>query len=515
MKSTTKQEKHCRLKLFLFHRGAALIALILACAIIFTGCDNNAVPVGTETTQPSNNHMPSVDKTLNVGYSEEDSLNPFFMTTDINSDIVSLVFEPLFYLDDTFMARNGLAVSHTQNGTSLTVTLDTTAAFSDGVQFSSADAVYSFNMAKESSKYRNELSSFLSATATASDTIVFTLRESQRNAVDSLTFPIVKTSTAGDKDAAPVGTGLYSYNLSGERIKLEYNPYCRKPQPNIGIVNLMPITSSSTLIHTLELGTIDAYFDDFSQGSYSQANAQTARTNLSNLVFLGMNCNSYGLNTAEVRQAVYFSINRQAIAKESFNNYAVVSSVPYHPEWHVLSESETDISHLTLDYSAAKTLLKEAGVQGTVNYSLIVYSGNNFKVAAAKEIQKSLKNIGINITIRELTWDDYIFALQNNAYDLYIGEIKLPGNMDMTSLFSKNSPIHGISAADTTGVAYAEFRNGNISIDAFMQSYLQNMPFAPICFRLGALIYSNSITPAADCDINNSYKNVYEWEKTE
>ena len=106
MKSTTKQEKHCRLKLFLFHRGAALIALILACAIIFTGCDNNAVPVGTETTQPSNNHMPSVDKTLNVGYSEEDSLNPFFMTTDINSDIVSLVFEPLFYLDDTFMARN-------------------------------------------------------------------------------------------------------------------------------------------------------------------------------------------------------------------------------------------------------------------------------------------------------------------------------------------------------------------------------------------------------------------------
>lgn len=513
MKSTTKQEKHFRLKPFLFHRLAALVALLLVSAIVFTGCDNEVVPVGTETTQPANNHMPSTDNALNVGYSEEDSLNPFFMTTDINSDIVSLVFEPLFYLDDSFMARNGLAVSYTQNTTSLTVTLDTTAAFSDGVQFSSADVLYSFNMAKESSKYRNELSSFLSAAATAADTIVFTLKESQRNAVDSLTFPVVKSSTAGDKDAAPVGTGLYSYNLSGERIKLEYNPYCRKPQPNIGIVNLMPITSASTLIHTLELGTIDAFFDDFSQGSYSQANAQTARTNLSNLVFLGMNCNSYGLNTAEVRQAVYFSINRQAIAKESFKNYAVASSVPYHPEWHVLSESETDISHLTLDYSSAKSLLKEAGVQGTVNYALIVYSGNNFKVAAAKEIQKSLKNVGINVTIRELTWDDYIFALQNNAYDLYIGEIKLPGNMDMTSLFSKNSPVYGISAADTTDVAYAEFRNGNISIEAFMQSYLQNMPFAPICFRLGALFYSDSITPAADCDINNAYKNVYEWDK--
>lgn len=514
MKSTTKQEKQYRFRLFLFHKATALIALLLTAAILFTGCDETVVSTNTETTPDTNNHMPSSSAVLNVGYSDDDSLNPFFMTTDINSDLVSLVFEPLFYLDDSFMARNGLASSYSLNGNTLTVKLDTTAAFSDGVQFSSADVVYSFNMAKKSDKYKNELECFSSSSATATDTVVFTMTKVQRNAADSLTFPVVKASTADDKSANPVGTGLYSYNLSGEMIKLDYNPYCRKPQPNIGTVKLIPITTASTLIHTLELGTIDAYFDDFSAGSYSQANAATAKTNLNNLVFLGMNCNSYGLNSAEVRQAVYYSINRQAIVKDAFKNYAVQSAVPYHPEWHVLTESDFDISQLTLDYSSAKALLSKAGVAGTINYSLIVYSGNNFKVAAAKKIQENLKNIGINVTIRELTWDDYNLALVNNAYDLYIGEIKLPGNMDMSSLFGSSSPIYGVSSADTTNAAYEEFRSGNISIDAFTRSYLQNMPFAPICFRTGALIYSDSISPAADCDINNAYKNVYEWDKT-
>ena len=489
--------------------------MVLAAAIIFTGCNNTVISTNSDTPDDSADNMPSSSAELNVGYSDEDSLNPFFMTTDINNDLISLVFEPLFYLDDSFMARNGLASSYTLNGLTLTVTLDTTAAFSDGVQFSSADAVYSFNMAKQSAKYKDELSCFSSASATAADTVIFTLSSGLRNAADSLTFPIVKSSTAGDKDAAPVGTGLFSYNLSGEMIKLSYNPYCRKPKPNIGTVRLIPITTSSTLIHTLELGTIDAYFDDYSAGSYSQANAATSKTNLSNLIFLGMNCNSYGLNIAEVRQAVYYSINRQAIAKESFKNYAVPTSLPYHPEWHVLTESDFDTTEFSLDYSSAKQLLTKAGVLGTVNYSLVVYSGNNFKVAAAKEIQKSLANIGINVTIRELTWDDYIFALQSNAYDLYIGEIKLPGNMDLTSVFSSSTPVYGVSAADSTKAAYDEFRNGNISIDAFTRSFVQNMPFAPICFRMGALIYSHNITPAADCDINNAYKNVYEWEKAE
>lgn len=512
MKSITKQEKHFQLKRYQSHKIIAALLVLIILAVSFSGCDNTVISTNTGTTPDANNHSYTKGSTLNIGFSAEDSLNPYFTETDLNSDIPSLVYEPLFYIDDSFCARNSLAKSYTIQDRTLTVKLDTTAAFSDGVQFSSADAVYSFNLAKQSKYYKDELSFISSATATSADTVVFNLLTNSRNAVDSLSFPIVKSSTAEEKTSLPIGTGLYKFSGSGENIKLEYNPYCRKPQPKITAIKLVKLTSASTLLHTLELGTINAYFDDLSTGSYSQANAQTSKTNLTNLVFLGMNSNSYGLSSAAMRQAVYYSINRQSIVKNSFKNYAVESAVPYHPEWHVILESEYDISDLTLNYSHAQALLKNAGFNDTMNYKLIVYSGNNFKIAAAKELQENLKNIGINLTISELTWDSYKLALASGDYDFYIGEIKLPRNMDLSALFGSNSTIYGKPASDTTASAYSEYMNGNISLEAFTLSFLQNMPFAPICFRLGALVYAKEISPSADCDIGNAYKNIHEWE---
>lgn len=485
--------------------------MLILLAVSFSGCDDTVISTNTGTSPDPDNHSYATDSALSIGRSENDSLNPYFMKTDLNSDITGLVFEPLFYIDDSFCARNALAKSYTQKDLTLTVKLDTSAAFSDGVQFSSADVVYSFNLAKQSEYFKNELSGIASATATASDTVTFTLSTKSINAVDSLSFPIIKTSTAADKESIPVGTGLYKINVSGENAQLQYNPYCKKPRPDITTINLVQIPSSSTLIHTLELGTINAYFDDMSSGSYSQANAQTTRTNLTNLVFLGMNSNSYGLSSVALRQAVYYSINRQSIAKNSFKNYAIESAVPYHPEWHVLAESEYDISDLTLNYSEAQKLMKNAGFNENLSYNLIVYSGNNFKLATAKELQENLRNIGINLTITELTWENYQLALSSGNYDFYIGEIKLPMNMNLSALFGDNRAVYGLSASDTTATAYSEYLSGNISLEAFTRSFLQNMPFAPICFRMGSLIYSNSITPAADSDMSNAYKNIYEW----
>ena len=511
MKSTTKQEKHFLQELYQLRKHLSVFLVIIIIASLFSGCNDTVISTDAGTTPDENNHSYTVGSTLNIGYSEEDSLNPFFMNTDLNSDIVSLVYEPLFYIDDSFCARNSLASAYTIKDLTLTVKLDTSAAFSDGVQFSSADAVYSFNLAKQSENYKNELAFISSATATSSDTIVFNLTVKNNNAVDSLSFPIVKTATANDAASLPLGTGLYKINASTESRSLEYNPYCRKPQPNITTVKLAKIPTTSTLVHILELGTIDAFFDDLSSGSYSQAAAQTAKTNLSNLVFLGINSSSYGLSSTALRQAVYYSINRQSIVRNSFKNYAVASVVPYHPDWHALSESGYELSNLTLNYSAAKELMKNAGFNETLNYSLIVYSGNNFKIAAAEEIKENLKNIGIDLTIRELTWEDYKLALINGDYNFYIGEVKLPKNMDMTALFGSGT-VYGKPASDTTAAAYSEYLNGNIPLDSFTMSFIQNMPFVPICFRMGTLIYSNRISAIADSDIDNAYKNIYEWE---
>ena len=37
------------------------------------------------------------------------------------------------------------------------------------------------------------------------------------------------------------------------------------------------------------------------------------------------------------------------------------------------------------------------------------------------------------------------------------------------------------------------------------------MPFVPLCYRSGVLMYSSAITPAPDCDYNNYFKNIDQW----
>lgn len=514
MKSTIKQEKLSQSSRSLSLKIICIIAAFLLIICCFSGCDDTIVATEADTTPDKSVQVQSSSQTLKLGYSAEDSFNPYYSETDLNSDFVSLVFEPLFYIDDSFSTENGLATSYYLENSKLTVTLDTTAAFSDGVQFSSADVVYSFNLAKNSAVFKNELQYIEAAVSSGSNKVIFTLTGFYKTAQDSLTFPIVKSSTADTPDSVPIGTGMYSISANGESVTLNYNPYCRKPQPNISKIELTALDSSSTFVHTLELGKTDAYFDDLSSGSYSQANAQTTKTNMPNLVFLGMNSASYGLSSAAVRQAIYCAVNRQTIVTDAFKNYAVESYTPYHPEWYVYTSSDYDASALTLDYSKAQSLMKNASFTEAINYTLIVYSGNNFKIAAAKLIQENLSGIGINITISELTWDNYKLALASGEYDLYIGEIKLPANMDMSALFSGSKAVCGVSASDTTSTAYSEFAAGNISINALTDSFMQNMPFVPLCFRMGVLVYSNKISPSADCDYNNVYKNIYEWNKS-
>ncbi|MCD7775405.1 MAG: ABC transporter substrate-binding protein [Clostridiales bacterium] len=488
------------------------VALSLTLMVLsLAGCGDTVIATEGLTSSAEKVVTADISQSVNIGYYEEDSFNPFFMKNDLNTDLISLVFEPLFDIDDSFYPVENLALSYETEGVTLTVTLDTSAAFSDGVQISSSDVVYSFNLAKTSSLYKSELSNVSSAAASAADKVVFTFTAARENAAAALNFPIVKNATADSDTDIPVGTGLYGYSVSGDDKTLEYNVYCRSPEPSVKTVNLVSIPASSTLIHTLELGTIDAYFDDLSSGSNSLSNSSNTKTNLPNLVFIGINSSSYGLSSAAVRQALFCSVNRTSIVKNSFKNYAVESYTPYHPQWYVFTESGYDTSGFGLDYSSAGELMTAAGFTEELNYTLIVYAGNNFKVAAAEEIADCFENIGINLTISELTWSEYQTALINGDYDLYLGEIKVGAAMDLSALFGGSSVLYGVSSSDTTGTAYTEYANGNISLTAFTDSFMQNMPIIPLCFRMGTLVYSDRISPAADCDYLNVYKNIYEW----
>ena len=112
MKSTKKQVKRFPLNKSLLLKIICIITVFSVLTCCFSGCDNTVVSTEADTYPDKHVQTQNSSATIQLGYSANDSLNPYFMTTDLNTDLISLVFEPLFYVDDTFSADNGLSLIH-------------------------------------------------------------------------------------------------------------------------------------------------------------------------------------------------------------------------------------------------------------------------------------------------------------------------------------------------------------------------------------------------------------------
>ena len=488
----------------------AALALIHVCLLLSSGCGPRYRTVEGDTQGYQNGVSVGTD-TLRLPFDKEDTLNPFEARTNANRALISLVYEPLFRTDDAFLARPSAAESYTQDDKSITVKLDMKAAFSDGVQISAQDVIYSFEKAKESEYYAPELRRIAQAQPSDRTTVVFTLEGALAGAADCLTFPIVKNGSAEKRESVPLGTGLFRFDRSDGKTTLTVNPYCRASSVNISRIELIQLGTDSTLLHQLELGQIDAYWDDLASGTFSQASTGAAKTNAPNLVFLGLNGYSSLLSSASARQAVFYAVNRRSLAANAFKGCASPAVAPFHPEWHALVDSGYDQGALSLDLSKSQELLYTAGVFSPVSLRLIVYTGNNFKVSAANEVAADLRKLDLRVTVDELTWEDYLDAVTSGNYDMYIGETKLPANMDLAVPYQAGV-FCGVNTGDTTPSAYEQLAAGKITMEAFMNAFLQNMPFVPLVFRMGVLEYASVITPAADSDYNNCFKNIDQWK---
>ena len=148
-------------------------------------------------------------------FSQTDSLDPYSAKTEQNRHLATLIFDSLYKVDKNYRAVPCLAVTCEQKDTVFTVHLGAF-TFTDGTALSSADVVYSFEKARQSdtSGYAAALSEVESISAVDPATVRFSLNRFDPYFLNLLTFPILKTDSAGltDSDGVeipPIGCGRY------------------------------------------------------------------------------------------------------------------------------------------------------------------------------------------------------------------------------------------------------------------------------------------------------------------
>ena len=502
----------------------ACFALIVG---IFTGCkDRNTDDTTTTetTTEVSETQKPIPDRKVTLGYYKSKSLNPFKTQSPTNRNLMTLVYDSLFLPVDGYTVEPLIGMSFTNNEKMLIVTLDPEALFSDGSPIDPNDVVYSFNLAKESSQYKGRLENFSSAAAGVGS-VTFTLASPDIFAENCLSFPIIKYGT-GD-NPIPTGSGRYTITKKAGNYYLSANEHSTRLEEMATIsIDLVPITSDAGELYLLQTGDLTYFFDDLSDGEYTKIRANTSRVSLNNMVYIGINSDTKELKNKKVREAICFSVNKTSLADTAYSGIARQSDVPFNPAWNVMGTQNTVFYEQ--NPMKAGELLDDAGYVFAythnqyrsknfeyIDLTLLVNSESKPKTTIAKAVADSLKAVGVKVTVKAVSYDEYIQALKYGDYDLYIGEVKLTPNMSLSPFFSENgSASYGINKDSATAKAYKDFTAGKVDIFTFIQVFNSEKPFIPLLFREGMAYYSRELTYEDTINEYELFANIYSWSVT-
>lgn len=484
-------------------KTAALILILSLLFTVFCSCDGGETPKGDPAIVSNLDN--TKEGTLKLAYSKADMLDPYTATMTANLQILSLVYDGLYKLDKAYEPTPVIASGAIVSDSSVNVTLGS-AVFSDGSAITAQDVVYSFDRAKFSPAWSEKLKNFSGSSLAASNMVIFTLETPDPFAVSCLTFPIVKNGSSGN---LPIGSGRYTPEISGETTYLVVNKNKSGFNPAIKTIMLVPVRDSSSLESSLEIGNTGFYYNDLGSGTYSRINAKTIEMGINNFIYLGFNSQGEIFSNPLLRRAVSLSVNRKEITSTAFQGHARECYSPFNPDWYALASKDLILS---VDIQKALALIEESGIDITEKeISLLVNKENQFKLETAYFIRDYLVQLGFNVNLKDYEMQYYTEALELGSYDMYIGEVRLSPNMDLNSLLGGGSLSFGIDPNGAACARYSQLLSGGCEIMDFINTFNDELPFIPLCYRNAAVSYTNEMQGDFNCCDSDVFYDIETW----
>jgi peptide/nickel transport system substrate-binding protein len=358
--------------------------------------------------------------TLRIGLAEDpDVLDPTLARTYVGRIVFASFCDKLFDIDDKLNVVPQLALSYevAPDGNAVTIKLRPGVKFHDGEELDAEAAKFSLD------RHLTMTGSFRKPELAAVDRV---------DTVDPLTIRIVlKTpfspliaqltdragmmlspkaaKEAGDKfGLKPVCAGPYKFveRVQQDRIVVErFADYWNKANVHIDRIVYLPIVDSSVRLANLKSGGLDL-IERLLATDIKDVRADP-RLKLSTALSLGYQGIDINVGrgdaakgplgqSAKVRQALSYAIDREAITQVVFNGEFVPGNQWINPE-HPYYQEGFPVPRR--DLAKAKALMKEAGVNGRFAVDFMVPRGPESQ-AVAEMIQAMAAEIGIDMKIR-------------------------------------------------------------------------------------------------------------------
>lgn len=488
-----------------------LMAAVCAAALALTGC-------APAPTQPMEVFSP--DQT--VGQSQQQPVSRLeelripcdltqgttpWQTTDQNTRQASnLVFDSLVRLSPAYQPQLSLAQEiSTQDNQTFRITLRAGVVFSDNTPLTPQLVEQSLVQAMaEGSRYQQSLSAISSHRITEDGVLEIVLISPDQDFPNLLTFPVAKQGEQGY-----LGTGRYRYLArEGQQLVLERNPSHWGEPSSIPRIRLVQLPSQEIAPYSLRIGEIDCLYSDLSGEELNALSTSSAPVELNHLVFLGVNCRRGAMQQVELRQALSAALDRQALVQTVYSAKAAPAYTPFLPTYYRLE----GIAGLAEDPDQAAALLAQAGEEG-LTLSLLYHSGSGVKTNLAQQLAAQLGERGITLTLEGRSYTDYLAALRAGGYDLYLGELEIPDNMDLSHLLQQGEGYgYGAAPSQALTQSYSGLRAGTVPVQDFVTAFVAELPAIPLLYRQGVAAFSRELALEVQATKQDLFYNIHQWQ---
>lgn len=519
-----------------------------------------------EVDVPTKSDLPSKGGQIRIPIAQADNINPLLTRSVDFINLYSLIYESLFTYDENLNLVPLLVESWEvlDDGKLWQFQLRKDVKWHDGREFTAKDVKHTFDLlfnefqqleeGEAESSYAKRLFSgrdIARMEFVVNNPYAVTIVLNQPaglTLMEALTFPILP-ETEGERTLklndinSLIGTGPYMIDSGSleadDQINLIRNDgWWGKPQPYIDTITAHIYKNNEESLYAFKNNEVDLVDTHviYAESYGMKGQAQLYRYLTQDFNYIGINHKKSGvLGDKKVREAIAYAMDRKDIISRVYSNNAQAVDVPIPPDaWYY----DSDLRVFDYQPIKAQQLLEEAGWKDSdgdgildkkdegknVNLSFTINANmdNIMQKEALNLIIEQLTEIGIDVKVRYLSWDDYIKALEEGDFEAVFAEYFMDLPIDLRFMFNSSEIGNGLNnymgyrseELDDLLESVTEIQDPQEFKDTYrkiQRHLIEELPIISLYYRTSSMVASQKIHGIKAPRELMIFRNIREW----
>lgn len=511
-------------------RISDLVTLFIAFNLILTGC-GSVSETASNTTEITTDTVieevltPVKGGTLRLCMKKPATLNPV-KNNDVTVDnVLKLVFEPLFNINNNMELEPNIAESIEVNGKAVHIKIKDGLTWADGKAIGADDVLYTLDMIWDTPAdtiYKNALANVQSFEQTGDKTLSIYYTEPVGAVGYNLAIPVLPKhyyKSNENADMNPMGCGSFAFeSYSGKTLKLKASKGI-KGEPYISDVTVEIIKDDETMIDAVENNVVDCLsLNAENMGAIKGNITSKAKMYTSNLFeYVGFNVRNDLFATSDLRKAMVHLMPLDNIVKGIYINNISKSITPVNPDNVYVNQKGVDT--YDNDTSTANTLILASGLtKNDFSFKILVNNENKSRLESAKMISEAFNEYGMDTSVDAVSFEEYKKRLFDHDFDMYLGCTELTPTMNLAPLLGSNGYLNYSGYQNSQMDEYinrvdmsSDFASYETNINNLNKFISYEVPIVGIGFKKKALVCSDNIKGDITPVFGNCYYNINNW----